>query len=96
MVTKDAPVAVLEEPYAVPEKLKAFREALEEKLVGEGKFNGPVAVLDGEFSKTLRLRKGVKLIKENDPARYNVIMKKKNEIINRRGPMRGPMRRRFR
>ncbi len=39
--------------------------------------------------RVLRLRRGVKLIRENDPERYAIIMKRKMELINRKGPMPG-------
>jgi predicted transcriptional regulator len=37
----------------------------------------------------LKLRRGVKLIRENEPERYDIIMKRKVELINRKGPMPG-------
>ncbi len=34
--------------------------------------------------RTLRLRRGVRLIRENDPDRYDILMKRKVELINRK------------
>jgi len=55
---REMTVDVLDESYKVPEQLRAYREALEEKLSAQGKFNGPVAVLDGELGRNIRLRRG--------------------------------------
>ena len=51
-------VEVSDKPYEVPEQLKPYRMALDEKLKAEGKFNGPVALLNGAFGSSLKLSPG--------------------------------------
>lgn len=42
--------------------------------------------------RTRRLRRGVRLMRENDPDRYDIIMKSKVELINRKEPLPGIQR----
>jgi len=55
---EDLHFQVLDEPYQVPEKLRAYREALESKMTAEGKFNGPIAVVEGDIGISMKLRRG--------------------------------------
>jgi len=54
----DLKVEAVDKPYEVPEQLKPYRQALDEKLKAEGKFNGPVALLNGVFGTSMRLSQG--------------------------------------
>jgi len=44
--------------YSVPEPLKAYREAIAKKWDSEGKFNGPVLIVDGELKVPLKVMQG--------------------------------------
>jgi hypothetical protein len=55
---RDIKVKVINETYEIPKQLKPYREALESKLIAQGKKNGPIAVLNGELGKEITLRRG--------------------------------------
>lgn len=54
----DLSINISKEVYHVPKQLKPFREALEDKLISEGKFNGNIMVIKGDVRQPLTLLKG--------------------------------------
>lgn len=51
-------IEVSDKKYSVPEPLKAYREAIGKKWDSEGKFNGPVMIVEGEVRLPLRVMQG--------------------------------------
>ncbi|MAG02062.1 hypothetical protein CMI42_01890 [Candidatus Pacearchaeota archaeon] len=54
----DFDFVVVEGRYEVPEQLRAFREAIGKEYDNKGRYNGPVAIVDGSVELPLKLKQG--------------------------------------